>query len=291
MRSNVMYMVTAITIIVFSVFVNTATAEVQKPASADPGEKILGFSLANFDEKNKKAWDLEGETLEVFGDLIKLSPVKANVYGEEDTMVVVADQGTFNRAEGKVHLQDNVVITSQTGTKMMTETLDWLQQNQLVQTEDKVNISKDNIQAEGVGAVGKTDLQQFSLNKEVRVDIAPQPTDETMRQTTITCDGPLDIDYVKQTAIFNNNVEAFDGESQLFADKMTGYFDSTSKKLNKVIAEGNVKMIRGKDTAYGQQAIYDAEKQTVSLIGRPKLIIYSKGKSGESQDNGESQAE
>lgn len=267
-------------------FVVVALESVLAQEDYDPGEKILGFSLDNFNEQNKKTWDLKGDTLEIFGDIIEIAPVTANVYGQDDNMLLVADKGTFDRINGKVHLQDNVVITSDSGAKMMTDTLDWLQKNQLVTTEDKVNIYRDNIEAEGVGAVGKTDLKQFTLNKQVQVDINPKDSEDKMAKTTIICDGPLDIDYEKKTAVFNDNVEAYDGEKQLFADKMTGYFDKDTNKMIKVIAEGNVKIIRGKDIAYAKEAIYDAQNQIISLIGRPKLIIYS---SKEEQDKSENQ--
>ena len=244
-------------------------------AEQDAGEKILGFTLNNFDEKNNKTWDLAGETLEMYGELINLTSVNANVYGEEDAMNVVADTGTFDRAEGKVHLQDNVVITSETGAKMMTDTLDWLQKQQLVSTQDKVNIYRGNLEAEGIGAEGKPDLKQMSLKKNVQVDITPEKQNEDFTKMTITCDGPLDIDYQEGKAVFNNNVEAYDGQRQLFADTMTGFFDQATKQIVRVVCEGNVKIVRGKDIAYSQRAIYNAQDQQISLIGRPKLVLYS----------------
>jgi LPS export ABC transporter protein LptC len=240
-------------------------------------QKIMGFSLSNFGEKNEKTWDLKGETLEVFGNLIQLTNITANLYGKDEDMILTADEGSFDRAEGKVHLQDNVHITSETGAKMVTDTLDWFQNNQLVTTNDKVNISRGSLEMEGVGAVGKTDLKQFSLNKEVEVNITSEsPEDETkLKKTTITCDGNLDIDYQGQTAVFNNNVKADDGESQLYADKMTAYFDRESKKIVKIISEGNVKIVRGQDISYSEKAIYDASSQKISLIGSPKIVFYS----------------
>jgi len=242
-------------------------------------QKILGFSLSNFGEKNEKTWDLKGDTLEVFGNLIKLTNITANLYGKEEDMVLTADTGSFDRGEGKVHLQDNVLITSNSGAKMMTDTLDWFQKNQLVTTDDKVNISKGSVEIEGVGAVGHTDLKQVSLNKEVEVNITSEedkPEGESkLKKTTITCDGTLDVDYNAQTAIFNDNVKAYDGESELYADKMTAYFDKDTRKIIKVICEGNVKIVRGKDTSYSEKAIYDTTTQKISLVGTPKIVFYS----------------
>lgn len=262
--------ITFVFILLFSVVLCSSYAETKE----EPREKILGFELNNFDENNNKTWDLAGETLEMIGEVTQLTQVNANVYGEEDTMNVVADTGTYDRDKGKVHLQDNVIMTSETGAKVVTDTLDWLQKEQLVTTEDKVNIYRDTMEAEGVGAVGKPDLKQMSLKKDVRVDIDPQDENDPLRKITITCDGPLDIDYLKGEAVFNNNVEAFDKDRQLFADQMTGFFDTETKEMVRVVCVGNVKIIRGENIAYSERAIYNAENQQISLIGRPKLVIY-----------------
>ena len=273
MRSNFLKSVLILFILACSGFLSLDIVA----ATDESEQKILGFSLSNFDEENKKTWDLEGDTLEVFGNIINLTNIKANVYGKEEDMVLTADNGSFDRTEGKVHLQDNVIITSETGTKLMTDTLDWFQKNQLVTTEDKVNVSRDGLEAEGIGAVGHTDLKQVSLNKEVQVDIISESEDKKeMKKTTITCDGPLDIDYKGQTAVFNVNVKSDDGESQLYADKMTGYFDEDTKKIIKIVAEGNVKIVRGEDISYSEKAIYNAQTQRITLTGRPKIVFYSK---------------
>jgi len=246
-------------------------------------QTMEGFTLSNYGEDNKKEWDLFSDTLEVFDNLIEMTNVTANVFGEEE-MVLTSDIGTFDRQDGKVYLKDNVVITTETGMKMMSDTLNWLQNEDLVYTDDKVNIFKDNMEVEGVGAEGHPSLKQLNLKEDVKVDIDEQENvDGTMRKITIVCDGPLDMDYLNQIAIFNNNVEAYDGESELYADKMTGYFDNETKQMKEVICEGNVKIIRGQDTAYSKKAIYNAKTQKISLIGRPKLVIYS-AMDGEEQD-------
>jgi LPS export ABC transporter protein LptC len=254
---------------------NIALSATQTDDKSD--QKMLGFSLSNFGERNEKTWDLKGDTLEVFGSLLQLTNITANLYGKEEDVVLTADTGSFDRDEGKVHLQDNVKIASESGAKMLTDTLDWFQKNQLVTTQDKVNIYKESVQAQGVGGTGKTDLKQFSLNKDVQVDITSEsPEDKTqLKKTTITCDGPLDIDYQAQTAVFNENVKADDAESQLYSDKMTAYFDKESKKIIKIIAEGNVKIVRGQDISYSEKAIYDAASQKISLVGKPKIVFYS----------------
>jgi len=253
------------------------TAENIPQSQRQSDQKMEGFSLSNFGKNNEKEWDLFSDSLEVFGNVIEMTNVTAKLYGEEK-MILTANSGIFDRQEGQVKLKDNVIITSSSGAKMTTDSLNWLQNKQLVFTEDKVKIVKDNIIAQGQGAEAKPDLKQFNLKNDVKVDIDQERKTEGKPKTiTIVCDGPLDIDYLKQEAVFNRNVYANDGESELYSDKMTAYFDKDSKQLIEVVAEGNVKIIRGQDIAYSRKAIYNARTKKISLIGRPKLVFYSSG--------------
>jgi len=65
-----------------------------------------------------------------------------------------------------VHLQDNVVITTASGTKLTTDTLDWDRKQQMVKTLDKINLSRQDMNLSGQGAQGQTALKQIMLEKE-----------------------------------------------------------------------------------------------------------------------------
>jgi hypothetical protein len=41
------------------------------------------------------------------------------------------------------------------------------------------------------------------------------------------------------------------------------------------VAEGNVKIVRGENVSYSEEAVYTAADRKITLLGRPKLIIYS----------------
>ena len=45
--------------------------------------------------------------------------------------------------------------------------------------------------------------------------------------------------------------------------------------INKIIASGNVKIVRGENISYSQEAIYTALDKKVVLSGHPKLVFYS----------------
>ena len=47
-----------------------------------------------------------------------------------------------------------------------------------------------------------------------------------------------------------------------------------SSSLQKIIATGNVRIIRGENISYSQEAIYTALDKKITLTGRPQIVIY-----------------
>jgi len=139
----------------------------------ESGQQISDFSLSGYEDKGKKSWDIAGKSADIFKDVVKLKDVNGNLYSQDDNVNLTAKSGDFNKTDGKVHLEDDVVIKTSSGAKLTTDSMDWDRKKQLVTTEDKVNISKDNIAIVGTGALGEQSLKQVSLNKDVRVDINP----------------------------------------------------------------------------------------------------------------------
>jgi lipopolysaccharide export system protein LptA len=187
-----------------------------------------------------------------------------------------------------VHLLDNVIITTSSERKLTTDTLDWDRKQQIISTLDKVNFTREDMNLSGQGAQGQTGLKQIALNKDVRLDI--QALDKQVNKKEkilITCDGPLDVDYEKNIAIFNNNVKVEKSDLIIYSDKMEVYFipkqqtnasvqgvAAISSSLNKIIALGNVRILRGENISYSQEAIYTAIDKKITLTGKPQIVIY-----------------
>jgi len=272
-------------------------AEKKLPQEAESDQQINDFSLSGYGEKGKKTWDLAGKSADIFTDVVKLNEVVGNLYGKEEDIKLTADRGDFNKTDGKVHLEQNVVITTSKGTKLNTDTLDWDRKNQLISTRDVVNIQRDNMVIVAKGASGEPNLKKVALEKDVKLDINPAPQESEKssalkEKITITCEGPLQIDYEKSSATFSNNVKVERQDSVMYSDKMDVYFTSGNKKsdaantpesglmgnkIDKIVARGNVRVVRGENTSYSQEAIYSASDKKLTLTGRPKLIIYSGG--------------
>jgi lipopolysaccharide assembly outer membrane protein LptD (OstA) len=59
----------------------------------------------------------------------------------------------------------------------------------------------------------------------------------------------------------------------MFSDRLTVNFDRTSKKLAEVVAEGHVKVKRGRSYTLSEKAIYKDSTKSAQLLGRPQIII------------------
>lgn len=295
-------MINFVIIVIFVSVVNTNAFAVEEPEQ-ESDQQVNDFSLAGYGERGKKAWDLAGSSADISTDNVKLKDVTGNLYGEEENIKLTSQRGDFNKAQGKVHLEKDVVITTSSGATLTTDTLDWDRKNNKVSTKDKVNIVRDNMMTEAIGAEGQPGLSKVELKQDVKVDILPKEEPDKKGQVqekvTITCDGPLAVDYEKNIATFNNNVKVERSDSTIYSDKMDIYFlktekaktassadkeskdkavkdkDPMSNKIDKIVARGNVKIVRGENVSYSDEAVYDASGGKIVLAGRPKLIIFS----------------
>ncbi len=265
---------------------------VQAQNSPQLNQQINEFSLAGYGEKGKKRWDISGKSADISEKVVKLDKVESNLYGEKENIKLTADKGDFDKTDGKVHLEKNVVITTSSGAKLTTESLDWDKKSELVSTKDTVNIKRDNISGTAQGAKGHPNLNQVTLEKEVKVDIeeAAGKVGANRNKTIITCDGPLEIDYAKNMATFKNNVRVETRESSITSDVMEVFFVSPKKEKNKeatknmimmgtqidkIVCQGNVKITDGENVSYSEVAIYNAREKKITLAGRPRLVINS----------------
>lgn len=254
----------------------------------ESAQQIGDFSLSGFGDKGKKSWDLSGQSADILNEVVKLKKVVGNHYAGKDNINLTADTGDFNKKSGLVHLEKNVVITTASGAKLTTDSLDWDRKQQIVSTLDKVNLERQDMNLSGQGAKGQTGLKQVVLEKDVRLDIQPKDKKSNKKEKiVITCDGPLDIDYEKNIAVFNNNVKVEKSDMIIYSDKMQVYFsqkqeagtkeesqDLMSSSINKIISSGNVRIVRGENVSYSQEAVYTALDKKITLTGRPQIVIY-----------------
>jgi len=145
------------------------------------------------------------------------------------------------------------------------EIIVFLQETKEIYTDSIVNISGHGLTAAGKGGMANSDEKRAVLNEDVKVRMEPS--------TTVFCDGPLEVEYNKNIAVFHKNVKVVDKDGKLFADKLTVEFDAGTKKLKQVVAEGNVKVKKGNSYTLSEKAIYSDSTKSAQLLGKPRIII------------------
>jgi LPS export ABC transporter protein LptC len=261
--------------IVFVIFGCLTLAHAEETTA--PQQQLQGFNLNGYDNTTgKKTWQVNGDKADISDDKIKVTNVDANFYGKENANLT-SKTGTIDKTNGQVHLQDDVVVTSDRGTKMTTDSLDWNRNKDVVTTQDPVKITDEQGVVTGKGLTAHPNLKQASINNDVKavINAASGKNASDAQKITITCDGPMQMDQLNFHATFSENVVATELSTgrQLSADQMDVWFDDKNKRIKKVICKGHVKAIQGPNATYADQMTYMGDDQKLLMTGRPKIIF------------------
>jgi LPS export ABC transporter protein LptC/lipopolysaccharide transport protein LptA len=256
------------------------TARAEDPLTNETKEKAIeqefeGFNLNGYTDGGSKSWDINGDRAKISDQKVKITNVNANSYGDQNVNLK-SKTGSIDKASGDVHLENDVVITSEQGAQMTTDTLNWKRNENLVSTDDAVEIKDESIKVTGKGMVAQPNLKTASIHENVKADVTGVASAGGGTQNiSITSDGPMEMDQLKQVVIFNENVVATDAATgrELKADKMEVYFDQQAKSIKKLICIGNVSVHQGENISYSDQLVYDAVTQKMTLSGKPKLVF------------------
>lgn len=238
----------------------------------DAQQKLSNFTLAGYEQQGKKKWEVQGDSADIKSNIIELDKITAKTYDEQSDIIVTADKGSVNTSSGEIKLKENVVATTSDGSKMTTDYLDWKAKEEKVTTDAVVFVENETMKTTAKGAVAEPTLKKVKLSEDVVMNVMPA--------TTITCDGPLEFDYANNVAVLNNNVKVVDDKGEVYADKVIAYFTQGSRELDKVIAKGNVRIVKDGDTTYSEEAVYLVKEKRVILKGQPQLVIHPSGEIG-----------
>ncbi|OGX27579.1 MAG: LPS export ABC transporter periplasmic protein LptC [Omnitrophica WOR_2 bacterium RIFCSPHIGHO2_01_FULL_52_10] len=244
--------------------------------AGEPGQQFEGFNLQGYTRDGKKSWTVNGDNADILGDKIKISNVAGESYGDEKVNLT-AETGTIDQASGIIHLEKDVVITSERGTQMTTDSLDWNRNEDLVKTNDDVLITDKDMTMTGTGMEAHPAMKTAQIDQDVTVTMDTQPDPEVTSQITITSDGPMVIDQTKSYAVFQDNVVAVQADQTLKADRMEIFFDETKRQIKEMICSGHVVIIRGANQSFADKAVYNGRERKLTLSGRPKLILVTEG--------------
>lgn len=233
-------------------------------------QKILSFNLEGYRDNGEKKWEIKGSSANILANVITLDYITAKAYGDDGSVTLKAKKGIYDKVTKDVYLENNVIGKTSDGARLLTERLSWNQKTESVSTDALVRIEKDNLFSTGKGATGNPQLKQVELKKDVVVEIRDNPP------TLITCDGPLTVNYKRNIAILNNNVKIRDQRGQIDSDTMKIMFDPKTRKITRVVAIGNVRILRDGNSTYSERAMYSVKNGIVKLIGKPKIVVFAR---------------
>lgn len=232
---------------------------------AEVKQKVLTFSIDGKTSNGLKQWHLEGKAAEMIGSEIYLEDLDAIAYGDDYTVKLKSEKGVYNRSKAEVELTGSVRVTSDDGTTLTTDEARWSQETREITTDSLVEIRRENMYAKGKGALANSLERKAILLKDVTVRLEPR--------TEIFSDGYLEVKFNENTAEFFNNVRVSDKDGKLFSDMLTVYFDPDTRKIARVVAKGNVKLLKGESYTLCDEAVYTDGTSSVKFIGKPRVVI------------------
>ncbi len=229
------------------------------------GQRVLSFTIDGSSSKGVKRWRLAGRSAEMKGGEIHLIDLEAVAYGEDAVVNLTCDAGIYRKDKGEVELIGNVEVVSDDGSILKTDRARWSQVTKEISTDAVVSITREGMSAVGKGGMANSEARTAMLKENVMVVMEPH--------TKVNCDGPLEVDYNGNVAVFYGNVRVVDSGGRLFADKLTAEFNPETRKLAQVTAEGNVRIKRDKSYTISDKAVYTDTTKSARLSGNPRVVI------------------
>lgn len=110
----------------------------------------------------------------------------------------------------------------------------------------------------------------------VAAQVMPRVSQDTKQPIEITADN-LEVQQQQRLAVFKGNVDARQGEIRLRADTLRVHYSDAQQRnpdaqaISRIDAVGNVFFSSQKETAQGEQGVYDVDKGTITMNGQVVL--------------------
>jgi len=143
-----------------------------------PDAKITGFHLVETKD-GAKLWEIWGDLAEVFekeglARVMKVTQqVTVTLYSGEGKLTSRSDKATLNMRTKDVRLEGNVTATSEVGTSLQTQSLDWSAEDRRLFTQSPVTLVKGGLVSRGVGMEAETNLERARLLSRVQSQLIP----------------------------------------------------------------------------------------------------------------------
>lgn len=75
----------------------------------------------------------------------------------------------------------------------------------------------------------------------------------------------------ERKVVFEGNVQARQRDVLIFADRLTTFYDKAGKEVERIVADGNVKITQADKVGTAEQAVFENGSRKLSLYGQPHL--------------------
>lgn len=145
-----------------------------------PDQILTDFEITET-ATGKKEWMMKADTAYVFEDrnLIETRRMVITFFDENGDVksILHARRGRLNRKTDDMQAIGDVVVNSQDGTVLETQTLSWESGKRQIVTEDSVKIVRGNDELTGWGFSGDPDLGTFSIKSRMKAAIRSNKID------------------------------------------------------------------------------------------------------------------
>jgi LPS export ABC transporter protein LptC len=150
-------------------------AEVQIPNSST-GEASQELQKVHFveDKHGRKTWELEAKTVRLYQEenTSVLEDVKVTFYAKEGRIFyLTAKQGKVHQDSKDVELTGNVVLTSNDGYQLKTQSASYQHSEKTVSTSDPVEIEGEQIRLTGRGMLVNMEDKTFKVLSQVKTQL------------------------------------------------------------------------------------------------------------------------
>ncbi len=168
-----------ITIIILSSLLISACNSDKAPVPASKAnipDQVMENSTITFTEKGIKSAVIWSKYVEVYEklDLKRAREVRADFFDNEGnhTSFLVADSGRILEKKKKFEALGDVVVTTDEGIKLQTQSLRWDPEINKIVTDDFVTITKDQNVITGYGLEADQQLKHLIIKKQVKGKIS-----------------------------------------------------------------------------------------------------------------------
>lgn len=217
--------------------------------------------LNTTDNKNRvnKVWADNMDELEIGSDDIKINNPRAEIAADSGVIHISADEGVVNQNTKILHLTKNVKAVDSQNNSVKTE-------NAVYEFEKEYGYGNEQVSASGDW--GNLTAQGFTYDKNKALLVLLGKTEIITEKGVLKSEKETHIFQNENKVISIGNASVKQQNNSLYADRIINYFSSGNKKtLLKTEAEGNVKVVAPKGSAYAKKALYKADSQVAELFG------------------------